>query len=268
MVGRPTPNRHRHAESIRVEHTLDRIGHEGNQPMHELAGNPIDERNLAKESNAPVLETGTTTVAVTAGDAVVLAADQRASLGGQFTANKAVRKVQEVHPRGALALSGSVGPVQDVVRTLDAEASLYAARRGEELSIGALATVAGSLLRGVPAQVLLGGVDADGPAVYEIDGGGGVVPTTYGAAGSGMQVAYGVLEGAGDAVKTPEAGRELARSAIATASERDTASGNGAHVATITDDGVELSTLDRDAVNVGTGDTPGVDAGENGGEDT
>lgn len=268
MVERPTPNRHRLPESTGVDHTHDRITH-GGQSLHGLAGNATPDGDGRKDGSVPVLETGTTTVAVTAGDSVVLAADQRASLGGQFTANKAVQKIQEVHPGAALALSGSVGPVQDVVRTLDAEASLFAARRGEELSTNALATVAGSLLRGVPAQVLLGGVDAEGPAIYEIDGGGGVVPTTYGAAGSGMQVAYGVLEGAAEDVASVDAGRDLAVSAIAAASERDTASGNGAHVATITDDGVSIAALDRDAVAVGTGDEPAFgadDAAENGGE--
>ena len=131
----------------------------------------------ANDSDGPVLKTGTTTVAIAADDAVVLAADRRASLGGQFTANKRVQKVEAVHTTAALAMSGNVGAVQSFARTLDAEAELYAARRGEELSMDALATVAGNLVRGVPAQLLLGGVDATGAHVYELDAGGGVVDT-------------------------------------------------------------------------------------------
>ncbi|NHN40592.1 proteasome subunit beta [Halorubellus sp. JP-L1] len=212
-----------------------------------------DGPKTATSRDGGVLETGTTTVALAAGDAVVVAADQRASLGGRFTANKAVQKVLPVHSTAALAMSGSVGAVQDLVRTLEAEADLYAARRGEDMSMNALASVAGNLVRGVPAQLLLGGVDSTGSSIYELDGGGGVVPTRYGAAGSGMQVAYGVLEGAAENVADAETGREVALDAVAAASERDTASGNGAHVATVTADGVDVEVVDRDAVAARTG---------------
>lgn len=194
------------------------------------------------------LQTGTTTVALTAGDGVVVAADQRASLGGQFTANKQMEKIAQVHDRGAVALSGTVGPLQDFARTLRAESSLYAATRGEPMPASALATVAGRLVRGVPAQILLGGIDDDGAHVYELDGGGGVVPTDYGAAGSGMQVAYGTLEGHAESVDDVDDARDLALQAVAAASERDTASGNGATVATITTDGVSVDSHSRSAV--------------------
>jgi proteasome beta subunit len=199
---------------------------------------------------------------VAADDAVVVAADQRASLGGRFTANKDVQKVLPVHPTAALAMSGSVGPVQDLARTLKAEAGLYAARRGEDLSMAALASVAGNLVRGIPAQLLLGGVDDAGAHVYELDGGGSVLPSEYAAAGSGMQVAYGVLEGEADAVADVSDARDLALRAIRSASERDTASGNGAHVATVTSDGVEVASrtvaelagANRGSVSAGRGD--------------
>lgn len=209
------------------------------------AGTPADETD---SGDVPVAKTGTTTVAIAADDAVVLAADQRASLGGRFTANKHVQKVDSVHRRAALAMSGSVGAVQDFAATLEAEAALYAARRGDAMSMRALATVGGNLVRGVPAQLLLGGVDEDGPAVYELDGGGAVMPTDYGAAGSGMQVAYGVLEGRAEAVADADDARSLAVDAVAAASERDTASGNGAHVATVTDDGVAIEALEPDVI--------------------
>ncbi|WP_256300229.1 proteasome subunit beta [Haloarchaeobius salinus] len=191
-------------------------------------------------TDAPALETGTTIVALTAPDAVVVAADRRASLGGQFVANKDVTKVERITDRAALALSGSVGPLQSFADTLRAEANLYEARRGDRLSTEALANVAGNLVRGIPAQVVLAGVDEDGPAVYELDGGGSVMETDYAAGGSGMQVAYGTLEGKAEQVESIEDARELAADAVAAASERDTASGNGVTVATITSEGVEL----------------------------
>lgn len=235
-------------------------GRRANEPTNEPA-------EPATTADGAVAKTGTTTVAVAAGDAVVVAADRRASLGGRFASNKRVRKVEPVHPRAAVAFSGAVGPVQDVARTLSAEASLYAARRGGALSMDALATVAGNLVEGVPAQLLLGGVDDEGAHVYELDGGGGVLPASYAAAGSGMQVAYGVLEGAAESVEASDAARALAVDAVAAASERDGASGNGATVATVTDDGVEVGTQEADAIAPRTGvAAPGGDAGERGDE--
>jgi len=108
---------------------------------------------------APTYSTGTTTVGVVADDGVVLAADRRASLGGRFVSNKRTVKVEQVHPRAAITLSGSVGGAQAYARQLRAQARLYETRRGEPMGMDALATAAGNALRGLPVSPLLGGVD-------------------------------------------------------------------------------------------------------------
>ena len=193
-----------------------------------------------------VVETGTTVVGVTTDDAAVLAADQRASLGGRFVTSKAVRKVERVHPTAGVALSGAVGHIQRFVRTVETEATLYEDRRGRPMSMRALSTFVGGLLGQTPLRVtpVLAGVDAEGPHLYGIDQAGGVLADDYAAGGSGTQLAYGVLERRYDPEASVAAARETAASAVATAAERDTASGNGLTVATITDDGVELATAD------------------------
>ena len=189
-------------------------------------------------------QTGTTIVALRATDGVVLAADRKMSLGGRFTANKDVRKVEQVHPTAAVAISGSVGPAQAFVRRLRAEASLYDSRRGDPMSLTALSRTAGSVARGLPISPLLAGVDDEGGHVYELDGGGSVMEDAYAAGGSGMQLAYGVLERRYDGVSDLADATEAAVDAVAAASERDTASGNGVTVATITDDGVAMEVAD------------------------
>jgi proteasome beta subunit len=194
----------------------------------------------SRSGDQPRYETGTTIVGVRASDAVVLAADRRMSLGGRFTANKAVRKVERVHPTAAMAISGAVGPAQRLLDSVRAEAGLYASRRGEPLSVPALARTAGHAVTGLPVAPLLGGVDDDGPRVYELDGSGSVLADAYAAGGSGLQVAYGVLERRFEDGLSVEAATETATAAVATASERDTASGNGVTVAVITDDGVAV----------------------------
>lgn len=205
-----------------------------------------------------VTGTGTTVVALATREAVVLAADRRASVGGgRFVAGKRFRKVEPVHPTAAVALSGAVGHAQQFAATLRAESSLYEARRGDPTSVSALATLAGNVLRQSPLQVspVLGGVDEDGPRVYDLDGGGGVLADEYVAAGSGMQVAYGVLEREYEPGRPVDAGRAVAAEAVAAASERDAASGNGLLVAVVTADGVDVDEYDDPAAV--DGDAPG-----------
>jgi proteasome beta subunit len=181
--------------------------------------------------------TGTTTVGVTAADGVVLGADRRASLGGRFVGSKDAKKVFEVAPTAAVTISGSVGDGQAFVRRLRSEARLYELERGRAPSTESLATLAGELLRGGRTIPLLGGVD-DEPRLYQLDPGGGVLPDAYAASGSGSTTAYGVLERGYEPDATVDDAVALAEDAIAAASERDTASGNGSLVATITSDGV------------------------------
>lgn len=212
--------------------------------LHELSHEELSE--YRQESvDSPTFDTGTTIVAVTVADGVVMAADQRASLGGRFTSNKNAEKISRVHPTAALAISGSVGPAKSLIRSLRAESNLYESRRGERLSVSALAQTAGHLVRGLPVAPILGGVDETGGHVYELDGGGSVMEDAYAAGGSGMQVAYGVLERRYDHGVSLAEATDAAVAAVEAATERDTASGNGVTVATVTDEGVDVEAFDE-----------------------
>lgn len=199
----------------------------------------------SRAADCPV-ETGTTVVGLVAGETVVLAADRRASLGGRFVTNKQTEKIVRVHPTGATALSGALGHIQYFSDVLDVEARLYRDRRGTELSIPALATLASNVLRATPLQVvpLLGGVDADGSHLYSLDGAGGRLQDQYVAGGSGLQLAYGVLERQYSTELTPDEGRSVAAHAVGSAAARDTASGDGILLATITGSGIEFDEFD------------------------
>lgn len=198
------------------------------------------------------VESGTTTVALTATEGVVLAADRRASLGGRFVSNKSAIKIERVHPTAAMTLSGSVGAGQALLRQLRAQADLYESRRGRPMSVPALARAAGDVVRGRRAQPLLGGVDpadrADGdapaPHVYTVGGAGGVLEDDYVASGSGTALATGALERSYRDDLDVEAAIEVAAEAIDSAVERDTASGNGLTVSRIDAEGVSIDSYD------------------------
>jgi proteasome beta subunit len=196
-----------------------------------------------------VNKTGTTTIGISTTDGVVIATDQRASLGGRFVSNKNVQKVEQIHPTGALTLVGSVGGAQSFIRTLRAEVDLYEARRGENMSISALATLAGNFARGGPffaINPILGGVDDEGHHVYSIDPAGGVMKDDYTVTGSGLTVAYGTLEDRYEDGMSNETATEAAAAAINAASERDTGSGNGIYIADVTREGVDIDSYEFD----------------------
>jgi proteasome beta subunit len=109
-------------------------------------------------------------------------------------------------------------------------------------------------VRGLPVAPILGGVDGEGGHVYELDGGGSVMATDYAAGGSGMQVAYGVLERRFEPAAALGEATDAAVAAVEAASERDTASGNGVTVATVTDDGVEIESSGDDGRDVAGAD--------------
>jgi proteasome beta subunit len=188
-----------------------------------------------------VQSTGTTTVGLVTTDGVVLAADQRSSLGGRFVSNKNATKIEQIHPTAAVTMSGSVGGAQAFIRRLRASVNLYEARRDEQMSMDALAQMAGNILRGTAAAMpVLGGVDEDGSRVFEIDGAGGVLEDVYTASGSGTSLATGALERLYHEDLTLEEGVSVASEAVDSAMERDTASGNGITVARISAEDVTI----------------------------
>lgn len=193
-----------------------------------------------------IIKTGTTTVGLAGTDGVVLAADTRASLGGQFVTNRTARKIEPVADRTAVAFAGSVSDAQSFVRHLRAELSRYELERDRPAAVETAATVAADLVRRGPYRMLdllLAGVD-DEPAVYRIDGGGGVMASPYAASGSGMQLAYGALEAAYEPRLPVAELRPIAARAVRGAAERDTASGDGLTIGTITDDDLGIERFD------------------------
>ncbi|ELZ08401.1 20S proteasome subunits A/B [Halovivax asiaticus JCM 14624] len=189
--------------------------------------------------SANEFSTGTTIVALGGDDGVVLGADARVSLGGRFVTNRSARKVEPIGERAAVAFSGGVSDAQSVVDQLRTERQLYKLDHGRPMPTDALATTAGRLIRNGQFRsigLLLGGVDES--AVYWIDGGGGVMRDAYAANGSGMQLAYGALEGAYEPARPVSDLRPIAADALAAAAERDVASGDGMTITTITGEGL------------------------------
>lgn len=195
---------------------------------------------------------GTTTVGIVCDDGVVLAADMRAALGNMIMA-KNVTKIFQIDEHLALAGAGNIGDILSLVRMLRAEAKLYRARVGREMSVKVLATLTANVLNRTKylpyfGWFLIGGYDKK-PRIYSVDMAGGMTEDKYVSAGSGMEFAYAVLENEyKENIKIDE-GVKLAVKAINTAIKRDVFTGDGIMVVTITKDGYrELSRKEIDGI--------------------
>ena len=188
-------------------------------------------------------KTGTSTLGICFKGGAVVGADHRATMG-HFIANKNVQKLFKIGDNLALTTAGLVGHAQSLSRMLAAEVNLYELKRNKKMSVTAAATLTANILGGRPfwVQLLIVGMDDDGPSVYSIDSAGGSIPDKYCATSSGSPYMYGVLEdGFSDNMSEKEA-LKLASRALSASGQRDAASGNGMDLAVITDDGYRALT--------------------------
>lgn len=187
---------------------------------------------------------GTTTVGIVFDKGVVLATEQRATMGTMI-ASKRAKKVYKITDTIGMTTAGGVGDAQQLARLLQVECNLYQIRRDRTMTIGAAASLLSNVLnqnRMYPyyVQLLVGGVDENGPAIYSVDAMGGASPEDdIVATGSGSPFAYGVLEDRYQKNMDEKKAVELAIRALKSAMKRDSASGEGISIIVITADKYE-----------------------------
>lgn len=188
---------------------------------------------------------GTTTVGITCADGVVFASERRASMGN-LVAHKVAEKIFRIDNHLGATIAGSVADAQSLMKVISAEVSLYKMRNGENISVESASAISSNILHSSPlyVQTLLGGIDEDGAAIYSLDPAGGMIKDTFISTGSGSLFAYGVLEDRFKDGLSVEEGVDVAIRAINSATERDTFSGNGVLVATITKEGFKMLSED------------------------
>ncbi len=186
-------------------------------------------------------KTGTTTLGMVCKEGVVIATEQRATMG-TLIAHKATKKLYKIDEHLALATAGLVGDLQVLARYLNAEANLYRLKRTVRMPVKSAATLMSNIMnqrKFTPyyVQLILGGYDNTGGYVYSLDAAGGAIPDKYTAGGSGSPYVFGVLEDNYRDNMTADEGIDLAVRAITAAKNRDSASGGMINVAVITKEG-------------------------------
>lgn len=186
-------------------------------------------------------KTGTTTLGMVCKEGVVIATEQRATMG-TLIAHKQTKKLYKIDNHLALATAGLVGDLQTLARYLNAEANLYRLKRDAKIPVNSAATLMANILnqrKFAPyyVQLIIGGYDNTGGYVFSLDAAGGAIPDKYTSGGSGSPYVFGVLEDNYHDDITVEEGIDLAVRAITAAMNRDSASGGMINVAVINKDG-------------------------------
>ncbi|MEX0920921.1 MAG: proteasome subunit beta [Candidatus Pacearchaeota archaeon] len=196
-----------------------------------------------------ILKTGTTILGIVCKDGVVMASDRQIT-AGNLVLGKNFAKTVPINDYLMVSFTGMVSDAQRVPKLLAAELKLKELRSKSRPSV----KQAASLLSGInyqgirqpsmiPQQVgfLIGGFDENGSAeLYTIEPSGSVVKVEdYDANfSSGMPYVLGLLERQYKKDISVKEGVELAKEALKSSTQRDTGSGYGIDVFTITKDGI------------------------------
>ncbi|MCL4315204.1 MAG: archaeal proteasome endopeptidase complex subunit beta [Candidatus Thermoplasmatota archaeon] len=182
------------------------------------------------------LHTGTTTVAITAKDTVIMATERRVTMEN-FIAHKDGKKLHQLDDHIAMTIAGLVGDAQVLVRYMQAELQLFRLQRKVGMPVEAASVLLSNIMNQTKfypymVQLLVGGYDT-APHIFSVDAAGGSVEDIYASTGSGSPFVYGVLESQYSRDISVEDGIDLVIRAISAAKQRDSASGGMIDVATI-----------------------------------
>ncbi len=188
-----------------------------------------------------IMVPGAVGVAIKCKDGVVLGNDRRATWGYTVT-NKSTRKVFKITDYIGLTAYGLIGDFQILVRILRAQANLYELETGERISTRSMAKLVSNYLfsrKMAPlyTNLVVAGIDKDGPKLYTLDALGSLMPDDFATAGTGMLMSIGILEAEYKPDMTIAAGEKLVEKAIRNSIKRDAMTGNGIDLLTITEKG-------------------------------
>ena len=180
---------------------------------------------------------GATAVGISFDNGVVLASEKRVSYGN-FVVNKNTKKTFPVTDQVGAACAGMIADMQILVRQVGALAKIRKLETRRNVPPNSIAKMMSVIMferRFFPllTQVIVGGVD-NKPQIYTLDPLGSVLPDDYAAVGSGAEMALGVMDGEYRANMTEQGAKELAVKAIKSSIQRDSASGDGIDILSVT----------------------------------
>lgn len=189
---------------------------------------------------------GATAIGITYQDGIVLAAEKRISYGN-FVVNKNTRKIFPITDQVASACAGMVADMQVLSRQVGALAKIRKLETRREMATNSVAKLMSVIMferRYFPllTQVIVGGVQTT-PEIYTLDPLGSLLPDNYAAVGTGAELALGLIDSEYKKNMSEDASKKLAIKAIKSSVQRDSASGDGIDILTITKKGIEQESM-------------------------
>lgn len=176
-----------------------------------------------------------------------MAADKRAT-AGNWIVGRDIEKVVPIVDDIAVTIAGTVSEIQRVIKLVRAELKLLEVRTNRKVTVKDTANLLTTMnyynIRQMGewaiAAFLVAGKDINGFSAYEVSPDGVITKIDkFTSDGSGSSFAIGVLESKYKKGMSVSEGSKLAVDAINSAQLRDSASGSGFDVYTITADGLK-----------------------------
>lgn len=221
----------------------------------------LENNKMDEELKKNILHSGTTLVGIVCKDGVVMGGDRKSTLGGQIVYQKNAKKVVQINDYLVTSGTGSSSDIDMLQRLAAAQLKLKELKDKKRPTVKESANLIGTIAYHnirqpsmIPfmAGTMVGGVNEDGKAeLYSVGPDGSIVLVEDFNANfsSGMPYVLGLLERQFKKGMTVKEGVELAIEAVKASSERDTASGYGVDVFTITKDGIkQVSSIKAEAV--------------------
>ena len=189
---------------------------------------------------------GATAVGISHVNGVILASEKRVSYGN-FLVNKNTRKTFSVTNHVGAACAGMVADMQVLVRQVGALAKIRKLETRRDVAPNSIAKLMSVIMferRFFPllTQVIVGGIHIK-PEIYTLDPLGSVLPDEYASVGTGAEMALGILDDEYKPNMPEEKAREIAVKAIKSSIQRDSSSGDGIDLLSITKKGANEESL-------------------------
>ncbi len=189
---------------------------------------------------------GATAIGITYQDGILLAADKRISYG-HFVVNKNTKKIFPITDLVASACAGMVADMQVLTRQVGALGKIRKLETRREMATNSVAKLMSVIMferRYFPllTQVIVGGVHTT-PEIYTLDPLGSLLPDNYAVVGTGAELALGLIDSEYKKNMSEDASKKLAIKAIRSSVQRDSASGDGIDILTITKKGIEEESI-------------------------
>nr|MDO8109554.1 proteasome subunit beta [Candidatus Sigynarchaeota archaeon] len=191
-----------------------------------------------KAQEVQIVIPGAVSVGIKCKDGVVLA-NERRSIWSYTIISKSVKKVFRITDRIGFTIAGLISDMQMLTKIIRANANLYELDKETPIKVKSLTKLLANFLyqrKMAPlyTQVIVGGVDEDGPQLYTLDPIGSLLPDDFAAVGSATTLAISILEAEYTPDITVEKAKVLVEKAIINSIKRDATVGDGIDMLVIT----------------------------------